>query len=120
LLSDATTVERELAASLTPRSSERPFDLHPLRLSGTRPLFLAMRSVTAGRALEARVDEARVRWALTPRHASIVKLLARGDANKDIATKLELSIRTVEVHVAEIFRRAKVESRLQLVAKLWK
>ena len=72
-----------------------------------------------GRALEARLDEARTRWGLTPRHVSIVRLLAGGNANKDIATKLGLSPGTVEVYLTEIFRRTKVESRLQLVARLW-
>jgi DNA-binding CsgD family transcriptional regulator len=120
LSSDRATVERELASSLAPRSEERPFDLHPLGLGGAPPLFLAMRSATPTRALEARLAEARTRWGLTPRHVSLVRLLARGDPNKDVATKLGLSVGTVEVYISEILRRAKVESRLQLVAKLWK
>ena len=73
----------------------------------------------AGRAFEARLADAGTRWALTPRHTSIVTLLARGDSNKDIAGKLGLSSGTIEVYITEIFRRARVESRLQLVAKLW-
>jgi DNA-binding NarL/FixJ family response regulator len=79
-----------------------------------------MRSPTPGCALEARLEEARRRWGLTPRHVSIVRLLARGDPNKEVATKLGLSVGTVEMNITEILRRGKVESRLQLVAKLWK
>jgi len=74
---------------------------------------------TPGRAFEASIVDARTRWGLTPRHVSIVRLLVRGDSNKDIADKLGLSPGTIEVYLSEIFRRAKVESRLQLVAKLW-
>ncbi len=119
LASDRRAVVKELTASVAPRSAERPFDLHPLRLSGAAPLFLAMRSAVPGRALEARLEHARQRWALTKRQVEVLSLLARGDANKDIATKLSCRPRTVELHVAALLGKAKVESRLQLVAALW-
>ncbi len=46
-------------------------------------------------------------------------LVAQGDANKEIATKLGASLRTIEVHVGSILRKARVESRARLIARFW-
>jgi DNA-binding NarL/FixJ family response regulator len=62
---------------------------------------------------------ARVRWALTPRQCEVLERLAIGDSNKEIATSFGMSVRTVEQHVAEILKRAEVDSRLRLVARFW-
>ncbi|WP_234715673.1 response regulator transcription factor [Sphingopyxis macrogoltabida] len=60
--------------------------------------------------------------ALTPRERDIVGAIAAGLGNKAIARRLDLSPRTVEVHRANIMRRAQVGSvaellRLQFIAE---
>jgi DNA-binding NarL/FixJ family response regulator len=40
---------------------------------------------------------------LTPREAEVLRLLARGLSNDDVAHELVLSVRTVERHVANIY-----------------
>ena len=45
--------------------------------------------------------------------------VVRGDANKDIAAKLGLALRTVEVHVTALLRKCHVDSRARLVFKFW-
>lgn len=60
-----------------------------------------------------------LRWApagLTPREAEVLRLVAAGLANKQIATRLRLSVRTVEKHVESVLRKAGAGSRTQLVA----
>ena len=99
-------------------AASQGFELHPLRASSMAPHFLATRRSGAA-DLEARLRHAGARWALTPRQLSVLRHLALGDANKDIATGLGMSVRTVEQHVATMLARAKVESRLRLVAKVW-
>lgn len=53
---------------------------------------------------------------VTGRELEVVRLLAEGLSNKDIAARLYLSPRTVERHIANLTTKAGVDSRAQLVA----
>jgi DNA-binding NarL/FixJ family response regulator len=53
---------------------------------------------------------------LTKRETSVVSLIVLGLRDKDIATRLEVSRRTAESHVANIFHKLGVHSRAQVVA----
>ena len=48
---------------------------------------------------------------LSRREVDVVRLLAAGRSNRDIATTLFISQRTVETHVARILAKLGVESR---------
>lgn len=59
------------------------------------------------------------RWAelgITAREADVLRLISEGLANKEIAARLYLSVRTVEKHVESLLRRTGARSRTQLVA----
>jgi DNA-binding CsgD family transcriptional regulator len=59
------------------------------------------------------------RWAelgITTREAEVLGLVADGLANKEIAARLYLSVRTVEKHVESILRKTGCASRTQLAA----
>lgn len=58
-------------------------------------------------------------YGLTDREVEIVILLARGLTTKDIAAELSLSPHTVRDHVKAIFDKAGVNSRGELVARLF-
>jgi DNA-binding NarL/FixJ family response regulator len=51
---------------------------------------------------------------LSPREQEIVRLVAAGRSNREIAEELVLSLRTVEGHVARAMRKAGVRSRRAL------
>jgi DNA-binding NarL/FixJ family response regulator len=51
----------------------------------------------------------------TPRETEIVRRLAEGKSNKEIATELGISIRTVETHRAKIMRKVGVHSLAELI-----
>jgi len=51
---------------------------------------------------------------LTPREAELVTLVASGMRNKEIATALSITEGTVKLHLHRIFRKLKVQSRVQL------
>lgn len=76
-------------------------------------------SAVATASLEGRVTSAQTAWRLTSRQTEVLRRLALGDSNKDIAVCLGTSVRTVESHVRLILARASVDSRMRLVAKLW-
>jgi DNA-binding NarL/FixJ family response regulator len=52
---------------------------------------------------------------LTEREAEVVKLLARGHINREIAEQLNLSVKTIEVHKARALEKLGLRSRADLV-----
>ncbi|HJS50790.1 MAG TPA: response regulator transcription factor [Pyrinomonadaceae bacterium] len=52
---------------------------------------------------------------LTAREVEVLRLLARGNSNKEIATALFISVRTVETHRRTIHRKLKLNSVAELV-----
>jgi DNA-binding NarL/FixJ family response regulator len=50
---------------------------------------------------------------LSPRERAVLSLLAAGRSNQEIATELGISPRTVASHVASIYRRLQVETRIE-------
>ena len=54
---------------------------------------------------------------LTDREVDVLRLLAQGLTNKDIAQTLILSVRTIDAHLRSIFAKLSVRSRTEAV--LW-
>lgn len=53
--------------------------------------------------------------ALTPRQKEILRLVAQGLTNREIADHLDISVRTVEVHRFNLMRRLRVRNVAQLL-----
>lgn len=51
---------------------------------------------------------------LTAREKDVLRLIARGYAYKQVARKLEISIKTVETHVSSVLRKLQLSSRHEL------
>lgn len=51
---------------------------------------------------------------LTDRELDVALLVVEGSSNRDVAEKLFLSVRTVEVHLGRVFRKLGVRSRVEL------
>jgi len=54
---------------------------------------------------------------LTPRQRDILRLVALGHTNREIATLLQISVRTVEVHRFNLMRRLEVRNVAQLLRR---
>ena len=63
-----------------------------------------MRTATRARAI----------GTLTARELDVVRLIVAGKTNREIAPQLSISTRTVENHIAAIFAKLNVHSRLQI------
>jgi DNA-binding CsgD family transcriptional regulator len=78
---------------------------------GIEPLALRCR-----RLLEQPQPSRWSRLGITDRQADVLRLVAEGISNKEIAARLHVSPRTVEKHVESLLRKTAARSRTQLVA----
>jgi len=62
-------------------------------------------------------DEARREHLLSAREMQVVRLVAKGMSNKDIAVHLGLTVRTVKAHLSNIFVKLDVASRTEAILK---
>lgn len=113
-----TSLERALRESILRGGAGAAFDVAPLSARGVPGYALAVLRDPPADALP-RVRVASQRWALTPRQAEVLALLASGKSNRTAAVELGCSEKTMEVHVSAILGKAACGTRSELVARLW-
>ena len=69
-----------------------------------------------GKLLQGGFDGARARNNLTPREIEIVKMVAEGFGNREVAERLFISEGTVKTHLHTIYEKLGIKGRVQLVA----
>jgi DNA-binding NarL/FixJ family response regulator len=70
-----------------------------------------------GRLARQARESSGVRASLTDRELEILDLVSRGLTVKQVASRLGLSPRTVETHIAKLYRKLGVRNRVQAVSK---
>lgn len=60
-----------------------------------------------------------VQMNLTHSERTVMERVAGGSTNKEIATSMHLSVRTVETYLSKIYRKLGVRNRVEAVAKYW-
>jgi two-component system NarL family response regulator len=83
-------------------------------------LIGCIRDVLAGKtylapAAAAKLAEGVTRVQLTPREMATLRLMADGKANKEIASELSISERTVKTHLGHLFEKLGVTSRTEAI-----
>jgi NarL family two-component system response regulator LiaR len=68
-------------------------------------------------AKPAETVELKIKGLLSDREMEMLKLLATGMSNKEIAEKLCLSLRTVKAHMSNIFTKMNVASRSEALVE---
>lgn len=101
LLKDAAVAELEMALSAVER--------------GDVYLSPAVSRHVVGNLLARRAAEERPAAVLTPRQNEILQLIGNGRSTKEIARELELSVKTVEAHRAQIMERLGVRDIANLL-----
>ncbi len=117
LARDRVSVREEIERSLA-QAPDAPYRCVSLASPGLPPLSLLVQRPRVA-SLEARLAECAERFHLTPRQAEILGFIARGQANKEIASALRCSVRTVEVHVTAVLLKLDVDSRSAAASRLW-
>ena len=56
---------------------------------------------------------------LTPQELEVALAVARGATNREVASALFVSPKTIEVHLSRIFRKLGVRSRTELAKFVW-
>ena len=103
-------------ARLTMLDSDHPGDLYGRPSSALAAIddFFAGLSTENGHAA---LDEALPQQArLSVRQAQVLALLVRGKTNREIATELVHSLRTVERHIEELYAKLHVRNRAEAIA----
>ena len=91
---------------------EKPFDENVL----LERIQEAIQLDQSNQAVAARRVDASTRMAsLTPREREVMLLIVAGNANKEIATKLDLSTRTIETHRGRILEKTGAQSLTDLI-----
>ena len=91
---------------------EKPFSNEVL-LANVQEAF---RRLEAGRSEHRRKSSTISRYeTLTPREKEILAFIVEGISNKDLAEKLQISNRTIEVHRSRIMHKMKADSLPDLV-----
>ena len=70
-----------------------------------------------GRLARRSRDEAGAKAVLTERELEILEYLALGLTVKQVATRLQLSPRTVDTHIAKLYRKLGVRNRVQAISR---
>ena len=99
-----------------------------LKQSASSELLRAIRSAVAGEryldaALAARAADAYLsrhargpaRPTISDREANVLRMMAVGHSNKEIASSLDISVKTVEVHKANAMRKLGLRGRIDVV-----
>jgi DNA-binding NarL/FixJ family response regulator len=55
---------------------------------------------------------------LTPQELTVARMVATGHTNREVAADLQLSVKTVEVHLTRIYAKLGIASRTQLARRL--
>lgn len=84
------------------------------RMLAGEPFFASDKASRSVSQLEPK-ERVPVQYLLTPRELDVLRLLVQGLSSKEIASALEMSVRTVESHRANIMARLAIESLGDLI-----
>ncbi|NGZ59968.1 MAG: hypothetical protein CV081_05635 [Nitrospira sp. LK265] len=76
---------------------------------------MARKKRTAARPLHRMKQRPKASLHITPRQREVLRLVALGHTNREIAGSLDISVRTVEVHRFNLMRRLDVRNVAQLL-----
>lgn len=104
-------IARRILSSIAASAKTRTIE--PIRVQA--PAVNAASAVNAVSAMGADTGEKIPRGLLSPRELKVLRLIAQGWSNRQIAEAVYLSVNTIEFHAKSIYRKLSVKSRTQAV-----
>lgn len=96
------------------------FSSIPYALYGIFLLFYFLQFVIPSAAGKGDLTEDLIKeWGITGREREIILMVLHGKSNADIAGELYISLATVKTHLHNIYRKIGVDSRFDLIARIW-
>jgi DNA-binding CsgD family transcriptional regulator len=89
-------------------------EINPAPLSHS-PRSNSYEKTKSGRANQSSLPEARESATLSHREQEVLRLLAEGETTKEIASKLQISVRTVETYRSRLMLKLQANSMVELV-----
>ena len=74
---------------------------------------------SVGFCLEHSLEHSIMKFALSEREADVLRLIADGRSNYEISEQIHVSVSTVKKHIYNIFNKAGVNSRMQLLSMIY-
>lgn len=120
LFSSGGSVPRDLCQTVSRPAAGSPWTITSVdaESGGVCEYLLVLRG-SGEAALRDCVRTAADRWSLTRRKREVLLMVVEGHANQSIASALDVSLRTVEVHVTALLDKAGVASRSALAARVF-
>jgi DNA-binding CsgD family transcriptional regulator/heme/copper-type cytochrome/quinol oxidase subunit 4 len=96
------------------------FDIIKLLVSlmGIRYLFLSFENLFNNKSSKEKTDIFCDKHGLTSRQKEIIELIISGCSNKEIGEQLNITEGTVKTHIYNIFKKADVSNRNQIISKI--
>ena len=82
-------------------------------------LVTMLQNQVEGILFESKLSKAVAAFSLSKREAEVLRLVVEGRSNSDIGERLDVSVSTVKKHVYNIFNKAGVYSRAQLLSLVY-
>ncbi|MGC5326896.1 AAA family ATPase [Brevibacillus sp. SYSU BS000544] len=108
-------LENELTTSAFSQERLEVLKLLSTQLSYVKKMLSAYRHVAAGAETKMKSEEAELIEPLTERELEVLRLMADGFTNKEIAEQLVITIGTVKFHVNNIFTKLGVNRRTKAI-----
>lgn len=112
-------IHSEGSSTKDPSVQQGELVLVPFEVEGMTDHYLVRARTDASEMVDVLAARAAELWGLTRRQSDVLACIAKGASNKDIASALGISVRTVEIHVTTILARAGVETRSALASAMW-
>jgi LuxR family maltose regulon positive regulatory protein len=106
---------RMILSKLSDNKEHRDF-IHQILIAFEKEALYAKKSSTKSpyKSLSATIEHADIE-PLSVREMDVLKLLAQGLRNKEIASGLHIATETVKVHLSKIFKKLRASSRIEAV-----
>jgi DNA-binding CsgD family transcriptional regulator len=111
----------EFLLATTGNNVYKPLSLDTLYFFGVSIVFIIafIRYITTGKhEFSDQIQEYSSSLGLTPRQMEMLTLIEQGHSNKEIAYRMRISAATVRTHIYNLYQKAGVQSRTELVHRL--